>query len=202
VLHVQGYNVYRSIVSGSGYAKVNSSPIKTAHFTDTGLANGTAYYYVVSTVDTVSLAGRESAGFSNEAFGVPTSPPSSGGGCLLTRLYGDPNDPHLPPLRLIRDQIRAEMPGGAKLVELYYKVGPSIWERLKNSPIVRKGIVACSNLFLVIWWSSWGIKFLLFFPLNWGVWKMWRRLSCYQMERCGHAWGFYVRLRPRSYLNR
>jgi len=49
-----GYNVKRSTTNGSGYATV-SSPTGTS-YTDTGLTNGTAYYYVVSAV----AAGSES----------------------------------------------------------------------------------------------------------------------------------------------
>jgi hypothetical protein len=41
------YSVLRSTVSGSGYAAVNSN-ISGTTFTDTGLSNGTTYYYVVT----------------------------------------------------------------------------------------------------------------------------------------------------------
>jgi hypothetical protein len=49
------YNVKRSTINGSGYATV-SSPTGTS-YTDTGLTNGTTYYYVVTAVG----AGGESA---------------------------------------------------------------------------------------------------------------------------------------------
>ena len=46
------YNVYRSTVSGSGYAKIYSD-IKRNYFTDNTAANGTTYYYVVSALDSL-----------------------------------------------------------------------------------------------------------------------------------------------------
>lgn len=44
------YNVKRSLTSGSGYAII-ASGITTANYSDTGLTNGTTYYYVVSAVN-------------------------------------------------------------------------------------------------------------------------------------------------------
>jgi fibronectin type 3 domain-containing protein len=61
------YNVKRSTVNGSGYATV-ASPATTS-YTNTGLANGTQYYYVVTAVN----AGGES-GNSNQASATPTAP--------------------------------------------------------------------------------------------------------------------------------
>ena len=60
---VVGYNVYRSIVSGNQYAKVNSGLIGGLAFTDTGLQGGSTYYYVTTSVDAF---GNEST-FSNQA---------------------------------------------------------------------------------------------------------------------------------------
>lgn len=61
------YNVYRSVVSGSAYVSV-ASGLTTSSFTDSGLSNGTSYYYVVSASD---IAGNES-GYSSEAGATPT----------------------------------------------------------------------------------------------------------------------------------
>ena len=60
---VTGYNVYRSTVSGTQYAKVNSSLVGGLAFTDTTVLGGTIYYYVTTAVD---ASGDESP-FSNEA---------------------------------------------------------------------------------------------------------------------------------------
>ncbi len=60
------YNVKRSTTSGSGYATV-SSPTGTS-YTNTGLTNGTPYYYVVSAVGT----GGESAN-SSQVSATPVS---------------------------------------------------------------------------------------------------------------------------------
>ena len=66
-----GYNVYRSITSGSGYSKVNTNLLSSSSYTDAGLTNGTTYYYVVTAVDD---GGNESP-FSGQVSATP-----SGGG--------------------------------------------------------------------------------------------------------------------------
>src|SRR5439155_23343143 len=62
-----GYDVYRSTTGGGGYVRLESSPLATAAFTDTGVVNGVTYFYVVKAVD---KSGNES-GPSNEASAVP-----------------------------------------------------------------------------------------------------------------------------------
>jgi hypothetical protein len=60
---INGYNVYRSATTGGGYAKLNISLLTIANYTDTGLTNGTPYYYVVTAVD---KAGHESSNSSEK----------------------------------------------------------------------------------------------------------------------------------------
>ncbi|HTP70383.1 MAG TPA: choice-of-anchor D domain-containing protein [Dongiaceae bacterium] len=61
---VNGYNVYRSTTSGSGYAKINSALVSGISYTDSStLQSGTTYYYVTTAVDS---SGNESS-YSNSA---------------------------------------------------------------------------------------------------------------------------------------
>jgi fibronectin type 3 domain-containing protein len=74
------YNVKRSTTTGGPYATI-SSPTSTT-FTDTGLTNGTMYFYVVSAVNSTG----ESAN-SAQASATPTAPtqaPAAPGGLIAT----------------------------------------------------------------------------------------------------------------------
>src|SRR4029077_341300 len=59
------YHVKRSTTSGSGYAQV-SAPTGTS-FTDTGLTNGTTYFYVVTAVNTYGESSNSSEANSKPA---------------------------------------------------------------------------------------------------------------------------------------
>jgi kumamolisin len=61
-----GYNIYRSLTSGSGYAQIASST--TAGDTDTSVTPGTTYYYVVTAVDS-----EGESGYSNQAAATPSA---------------------------------------------------------------------------------------------------------------------------------
>jgi putative Ig domain-containing protein len=52
---VNGYNVYRSAVSSSGYVKINSSPLGPSTYTDSTVVSGQTYYYVTTSVDTSGI---------------------------------------------------------------------------------------------------------------------------------------------------
>jgi hypothetical protein len=49
---LQGYNVYRSITSGSGYVKLNIAVVADSNYIDNTAASNETYYYVVTAVDT------------------------------------------------------------------------------------------------------------------------------------------------------
>jgi hypothetical protein len=65
---VAGYNVYRSTVSGTQYAKVNSSLVGGLAYTDGTVLGGTLYYYVTTAVDT---GGNESIHSNEVSANVP-----------------------------------------------------------------------------------------------------------------------------------
>jgi fibronectin type 3 domain-containing protein len=83
-----GYNVYRSITSGSSYSKVNSALVTTASYTDSTVTNGTKYFYVVRAVDTST----NSSGNSNEASATPTAAPDTTPPPVPTGLNGTPGN--------------------------------------------------------------------------------------------------------------
>jgi len=63
------YNVYRSTTSGGGYSLVAAGHVTDyCTYLDTGLVNGTTYYYIVR-----SVSGGIESGNSNEAYATPVS---------------------------------------------------------------------------------------------------------------------------------
>ncbi len=70
---VVSYNVYRSSISGSGYAKVGSVNAPTTNFPDTTAASGTTYFYVVTAV---GPAKAESVNSNEVSATTPPLPPT------------------------------------------------------------------------------------------------------------------------------
>jgi O-glycosyl hydrolase/fibronectin type 3 domain-containing protein len=66
---VNGYNVYRSTTSGSGYVKLNDTLVSTSDYIDDTVSNQTTYYYVVTAVDIYS----NESGCSSEVPATPSS---------------------------------------------------------------------------------------------------------------------------------
>jgi len=52
---VVGYFVYRGIISGGPYPKLNSSPASVVSYTDSSVASGQTYFYVVTSVDSNNI---------------------------------------------------------------------------------------------------------------------------------------------------
>jgi chitin-binding protein len=75
-----GYNVKRSLVNGGPYSNVATNVTATS-FTNTGLTNGTTYFYVVTAVN----ASGESP-VSTQASAQPTAPTGDTGGVTVTRV--------------------------------------------------------------------------------------------------------------------
>ena len=63
-----GYNLYRSITLGGPYTKVNAAVITGTTYSNTGLANGTPYYYILRAVDTST----NESGNSSEVTATPS----------------------------------------------------------------------------------------------------------------------------------
>ena len=62
-----GYYLYRSLVTGGGYTRVNDTPLAGTAYTDDSVVNGRLYFYVVTAVD---AAGNESSR-SNQVEALP-----------------------------------------------------------------------------------------------------------------------------------
>jgi fibronectin type 3 domain-containing protein len=78
---LSGYNVHRSTTPGGPYTKVNGPVVSASDYLDTGLSNGTTYYYVVTAVDT----GSNESGNSSEAGATPAAtPPAAPTGLIAT----------------------------------------------------------------------------------------------------------------------
>ena len=78
---LSGYDVHRSASPGGPYTKVNGPLVSTSDYVDTGLTNGTTYYYVVTAVDT----GSNESGNSSEASATPeATPPAAPTGLIAT----------------------------------------------------------------------------------------------------------------------
>jgi chitin-binding protein len=75
-----GYNIKRSTTNGGPYANVNTSPVTATSFTNTGLTNGTAYFYVVTAVN----ASGESP-VSTQVSATPRTATGGDGGVTVTR---------------------------------------------------------------------------------------------------------------------
>lgn len=85
---LEGYEVYRSTVSGGDYSPIGSSAASSADYTDSDVSNGTTYYYVVTAEDN---SGNESS-YSGEASATPGSTASDATLTVRARVTGGSSD--------------------------------------------------------------------------------------------------------------
>ena len=68
------YNIYRSTTSGGEGSTAYKTGVTAATFTDTGLTNGTTYYYEVTAVNTGGESGKTSEVSATPVATVPAAP--------------------------------------------------------------------------------------------------------------------------------
>ncbi|MGO4604685.1 fibronectin type III domain-containing protein, partial [Terrabacter sp. 2YAF2] len=73
---VTGYNVYRGTSAGGESATAIASSVSGTSFTDTGLVNGTAYFYTVAAVNAAGTSppSNEASATPQSAVMVPSAP--------------------------------------------------------------------------------------------------------------------------------
>ena len=74
---ITGYNVYRGTISGGESATPVATNVSALSFTNTGLTNGTTYYYQVAAINSAGLSPRSSQAFATPQIvqaTVPTAP--------------------------------------------------------------------------------------------------------------------------------
>ena len=79
---LRGYNVYRSLTSGSSYTKLNGTFLTNSNYTDSNANGAKTYYYVVTAIDTSNNESNDS----NEVSATPTDtiPPAAPIGLTAT----------------------------------------------------------------------------------------------------------------------
>ncbi len=84
---MRGYNVYRSLTSGSGYTKLNGGFLTSSNYIDSTASGARTYYYVVTAIDTSNNESNDS----NVVSATPTDtiPPAAPTG--LTAISGNSN---------------------------------------------------------------------------------------------------------------
>jgi fibronectin type 3 domain-containing protein len=71
---ITGYDLYRGTSAGSESATPVAANVTGTSFTDTGLANGTAYYYTVAAVNAVGLSPQSAEASATPQATVPSAP--------------------------------------------------------------------------------------------------------------------------------
>lgn len=151
-LDLDGYNLYRSLTSGSGHTQLAALSYKATSFTDTGLTGGTTYFYRIRAVDTKGQESEDSAEILATAGGGGGGPPpppgggppigdgggGDGGGCFIaTAAYGSYLHPHVQTLRKFRDNVLLQSTSGRAFVDFYYDWSPPAARVIAARPLLK-----------------------------------------------------------------
>ena len=71
---VTGYNLYRATASGAEGTTPYKTGLSGTSFADTGLADGTTYYYKVAAVNSVGVSGAVGGGLGQAGGSAGTAP--------------------------------------------------------------------------------------------------------------------------------
>lgn len=120
---IQGYHVYRSTKSGSGYQLMTPNPVESTNWVDTTVDPGTTYYYVFTSIE---YSGLES-GYSNEVSHV---------GLELPEQVDAPLTLYFEPETAIKDLYTDDQPGLAMGVD---RLEASDWYYIYRHPAMSYG---------------------------------------------------------------
>ena len=71
---VNGYNVYRGTSAGGESTTPVATNVTTTSFTDTGLTNGTTYYFTVAAINAVGISPKSAEASASPQATVPSAP--------------------------------------------------------------------------------------------------------------------------------
>ncbi len=120
---VAGYNIYRAMSETGPYTRLTSQPVAATTYQETGLANGTTYWYRITAVDT---SGNESAQSAAKS-GMPrdASPPAA-----PTGLVAEPRTSKV--ILIWNDNAEPDLKG-YHVYRAVYETGP--YTRITGTPV-------------------------------------------------------------------
>lgn len=165
---ISSYNVYRSATTGTGYAKINSSAVTSASYTDSTVTNGTKYFYVVTAVDSqsnesansseVNAAPAAAATTTTTTISTTSDIPASVQTTLSTQVTEGQSialiDPATPSATVtLAGKVNPNNPGGAKFAPAIIQIEVEVYA-LNGNRVASATTTADANGFYVLKLSS------------------------------------------------
>jgi hypothetical protein len=132
----EGFRIERRRETETTYSQVATVTANVTSYSDTGLSNGTLFYFRVRAYNSSA-----NSGYSNEVSALTLSVTSNGdsdGKCFIaTAVYGAKDHPHVRVLRGFRDTYLLGNPAGTAFVDLYYRYSPSLAGVIEHNQSLR-----------------------------------------------------------------